>query len=310
MSSQNLPPKKIIHLSDLHAGAGEEEGKPCGNNRSCKDNLSVIMEDIIRTYGESSREYVIVITGDLVDNAKRDPEYAQAKEELAKLKNAGFDMLIIPGNHDYGSGAKLKRKFVNMFKNAIYNSLTGISHVMNPPTNPELIVYPKLDIIPQPGTPEAANFAPIAFIGLDSNEGELNFFEAWGANGELGDRQRDLLKKMLKSPEVQACPFKVVYLHHHPFEKEKSNVKPWHSLDDATDLVKLLNKLPVDMVLFGHNHGGEDETLQPGTQLPRIRNVKRIYDGGSSTGKRGGHSPLRVIDLSQPKMGDEVVKTF
>ena len=68
------------------------------------------------------------------------------------LKKNGFTVLVIPGNHDYGTGSLGDKKFVEPFKEKFYNS-RGIT-------------YPKLDIIDE-----------IAFMGLDSTAGELHWHD-------------------------------------------------------------------------------------------------------------------------------------
>ncbi|MHC4725504.1 MAG: metallophosphoesterase family protein [Planctomycetota bacterium] len=151
--------KKIIHLSDLHIGyEGMYE-----RFRAVIHHLAMIKQP--------AKNYVVVITGDIVDEAS-DLNYSMARECLDMLSNQGYRVLVVPGNHDYGSGNCADKKWVKEFKVRFFDTAN--------------ITYPKQDIINK-----------VAFIGLDSMEKELGTWDRRAANGELGKRQRDALDKML-----------------------------------------------------------------------------------------------------------------
>lgn len=241
--------KKIIHFSDLHVGHG--------------DQVNVLRNMISRMIMQKTpaEKYVVVITGDVVENAFDDGSYEMASSQLDRLTKEGFTVLVVPGNHDYGNGGFANKKFVDRFKKHFFGS-TEIS-------------YPKLDIVDN-----------IAFLGLDSTAEEVGFFDRIGADGELGNDQLNRLKKILNSQKVQDCEYKVVYLHHHPFDPRGF----LHHLKDTDELQDVLEGSGIDALLFGHNHDG------------RVWNncwgIKRVYDAGTSTGKGGKDCKHRVIDLS------------
>lgn len=91
--------RRIIHLSDLHIGLN--------NDPVPADQVNQIIDAIIREYPKQDKLYepcdpipIVVITGDLVDYYS--PVHLDtAFELLKKLKNHGFTVLVIPGNHDY-----------------------------------------------------------------------------------------------------------------------------------------------------------------------------------------------------------------
>lgn len=242
--------KKIIHLSDLHVGYGNLTGK-------LRDLVSRII-----FHKQPANDYIIIITGDIVQNANKDGSFEEASAQLDRLKQAGFHVLPVMGNHDCGTGVAATKKNLKKFKKHFYGD--------------KKYKFPKLDIIDD-----------IAFIGLNSMAGELKTFslERFGAEGELGKKQRNILSTQLTSNKVQNCTYKVIYLHHHPFDPQ-----PFHHLKDSVELGEILVQHKIDALLFGHNHAG---LVWNGHW-----NIQRAYDGGTSTGKKGSPNPHRVIDLS------------
>lgn len=192
--------------------------------------------------------------------------YDEAKTHLNRLKDAGFTVLVIPGNHDYGTGIIANKKYVKQFKDCFYGN-----------TN---LNYPKLDIIKN-----------IAFIGLDSMEAEIGTLDRLSAEGELGKPQLERLAEILKKDKVIKCDYRVVYLHHHPFHFILTM-----QLKDSDELGKILKRSKIDALLFGHNHYGKPWHGK--------WDIKRAYDGGTCTGKGQYPNPHRVIDLSR-EPGDD-----
>ncbi len=240
--------KRIIHLSDPHMGFSNLSQR----FRSIVDNILFAMHPAER--------FVIVITGDLVDQAGRPVNYVAAVRQLRRLRLAGFTVLLVPGNHDYGNGLVGDKRFVQRFKQAFFGTLD--------------FEYPLLDVIE--GT---------AFIGLDSMAQELDWDDRLFAEGELGSAQLSRLDEMLKSRPVLAARQRVVYLHHHPFDS-----LPLHQLKDSAALGMVLRRRGnIDALLYGHNHAARKRNGMWG--------IARCYDGGSATRKLGAAGVHRVIDL-------------
>ena len=130
--------KKIIHLSDLHIGYGDLGQRFYG-----------IAEDIIFVK-EPADDYIVVVTGDVVENATDSSSYREAKMYFDKLEAAGFTVLVVPGNHDYGTGNLGSKDYVPLFKTTFFGKAN--------------VTYPKLDIIDR-----------IALLGLDSMADELHW---------------------------------------------------------------------------------------------------------------------------------------
>jgi len=242
--------KKIIHLSDLHVGYRHLAGR-----------FEHIVEHII-FIKEPASDYVILITGDLAQNAVFASNHKRTKVYIERLRGAGFAVLFVPGNHDYGTGSLGSKKYARRFKELFFG-------------DPELL-YPKLDIMDG-----------IAFIGLDSIAEELHWNDRLFAEGELGDAQLQRLEAMLKNERVQSCTYRVVYLHHHPFDPH-----PFHELKDSGALGEIIKGVGnVDALLYGHNHEGKKWNGKWG--------VPRCYDAGTATHKKGRTGYHRVIDLSR-----------
>ena len=245
--------KKIIHLSDLHVG-----------HEDCGDNFRTIIDNIA-FLKQPAENYIVVITGDIVDNANKSIQADEAVESIQLLEKLGYMVLPVPGNHDYGTGTRGDVKFVELFKKKYYK-ITGIT-------------YPKVDII-----------EGVAFIGLDSTAEELQWFDRFLSEGELGHKQLQNLEKVINDPEI-AWLKKVVYLHHHPFD-----FKLGMHLRDSDELKKII-EYKIDALLFGHYH------VQPSTAgkiFHGVWGIPRCYNAGTSTHKNGNPGFQRIIDLSNP----------
>lgn len=249
MTKVNTLMKKIIHLSDLHIGY-----------QDCSEKFSNLIELIKLNY-RPAINYVIVITGDIVENAQQKWAYEEAVALLKRFEDANYTVLVVPGNHDYGNGIKGNERYVSLFKQTFYNDPN--------------ISYPKLDIVED-----------IAFIGLDSMAATFDWFDVWGADGELGKKQIADLDKLLSNTDL-INKKKVVYLHHHPFDGRGF----LHMLKDYQQFKQVIEGR-VDCLLFGHNHEGN--------RYPNKWGIPQCYDGSSSTGKaddQHGITRVRLISL-------------
>jgi 3',5'-cyclic AMP phosphodiesterase CpdA len=242
--------RKIIHLSDLHVGY-----------RDCADRLACVVGNLIFAK-EPASQYVVLITGDLVESALKERSRAEVKRHVETIRQAGFTVLVAPGNHDYGTGDLGYKRYVPIFKQTFFGDV-GVE-------------YPKVDVI-----------EGVAFIALDSMAEELNWHDRLFAQGELGRHQLERLDGCLTAPQVAACTHRVIYLHHHPFDP-----RILHELKDSAALGEILRgRGNVDALLYGHNHEGKKRNGKWG--------IARCYDAGSSTRKQHAAGFHRVIDLSR-----------
>jgi 3',5'-cyclic AMP phosphodiesterase CpdA len=242
--------KKIVHLSDLHVGF-----------RNMIDRWTDLVQVLITQLTPPS-DYVILITGDLVDKPDDHAPYQKTHDILEKLKAVGFTVLVVPGNHDYNGGFLLDKNFVPRFKDVFFGDAQ--------------LQYPKVDIVDD-----------TAFIGLDSLAEELHWYDRLFADGELGKAQLQRLDDRLGDSTVRACEHRVIYMHHHPFA-----LVPFSQLKDARRLRRVIQKHNnVDALLFGHHHLGRSRRNK--------WNILRCYDGGTATGMLPGRVYHRMFDLSQ-----------
>lgn len=242
---------KIIHLSDLHIGH-----KELGKRAWAIANRIILNKP-------QTEDYVIVLTGDLVESGFDVNALSEAEALVEHLRAAKFHVLVAPGNHDVGNGGfatkKASRRFLKLF------------------FGDKKARFPRLDIIHD-----------TAFIGLNSMEAETGLFEGGiSAEGEIGKKQRKRLIKLLTSDKVKSATHRVVYLHHHPLDH-----RPLLYLKDADKFRSSLKGHSIDALLFGHYHEAD---VWNGSW----ESIARIYDGGSSTNKDGASFPHRVIDLSK-----------
>ena len=73
---------RLIHLSDLHFGAHDQ----------------ILVEAVEQRIGEEKPD-LVVISGDFTQRARTE-QFKQACEFLERLRDAGHDVLGVPGNHD------------------------------------------------------------------------------------------------------------------------------------------------------------------------------------------------------------------
>lgn len=73
---------RIVHLSDLHFGAHDE------------GIVAAVEREV-----EAARPDLVIISGDFTQRARTE-QFSQACAFLERLRDAGHDMLAVPGNHD------------------------------------------------------------------------------------------------------------------------------------------------------------------------------------------------------------------
>jgi 3',5'-cyclic AMP phosphodiesterase CpdA len=221
----------LLHISDLHFG----------RNKTTNDEAHAAIDGILSRWGGGTPKPIVVVTGDVVQDGESD-QYDLARAEVGRLRAAGFEVFLVPGNHDYGRmGSHAQAKRFVLFKEAFYPH--------------RLVAYP--DVVKRDGW---------TLIGLNSMKAECGFFDGLLADGELGADQisdTNLVLRQLQEERRAGKTRLVVYLHHHPFVfPDKTlfqQLGEWatHSLKDGADLMHKISGL-ADVVLFGHDHRAWD----------------------------------------------------
>ncbi len=266
---------KVIHLSDIHIGL-------VGN----KERFSSIVDWVIDNKALHDAK-VVLITGDIVQDGFK-WQFEQAQPIIEKLRGAGFTVLTLPGNHDYGKkGVSENFNSVKMFKDYISGDVD----------------YPHRVIIND-----------CVFILLDSMLQEMREYEIPGAQGKLGREQLNKLDEILNDIEENHSSMKVVVaMHHHPFLFGRPfSRNRFLALRDAVSFKeKIIDKnkgdYRVDCLLFGHKHVEFESTSTVNSSESDKYNIGVIYGSGACTERHSSKELLvPVIDIN----ASEVIKHF
>lgn len=264
---------KILHISDLHIGKEETD---VDEWRQAERLVRLIK----RYWGNDGEKPLVLITGDVVDDG-REVEFIEARRILEPLHRAGFQVVPLPGNHDYGwNGAYAQEKRFKLFK----KHLLGIEN---------RVTYPDV--------PYADD--RVALITLNSMRAESGFWDGLLADGELGDAQLNELGEILTTlHNERPKSYKIVVaLHHHPFLFpgdpfiKKTRERLGHRLKDGADFMRLVGGR-IHALLFGHEHRHVDFAKPvDGRVLTEEYDIPVILCSGKSTDPG---LPARIITIA------------
>jgi 3',5'-cyclic AMP phosphodiesterase CpdA len=202
---------RLLQLSDTHVGAGQNYAF-----------LRWIVTWIITHL--NSAEWVIGITGDLVDSPSI-PAYRAISNLIEKLRDAGFDVLPVPGNHDLhyvgldaGFGQEVGREMWREW----------IDPVSSWRSNDQW--------------PRTYDADGVTIIGIDTNAGTSGNWMVDIAKGMVGRDQ--LLELVLLVQDLHN-----VVLGHHRLMWDDA----FHRLIDADELLQVLIDQSMGYVC-GHQH--------------------------------------------------------
>jgi predicted MPP superfamily phosphohydrolase len=218
---------RIAHVSDLHLH--EEESKNVG----VEILLSRIQTELFTNPADHN---YLLVTGDVTDDGSN-PQYQVAQ---TMLKRFAGKLLMVPGNHDYGPcGVSYSAGSAQSFDGLLHN--LKISH-------PYIGKSPAVDHLSDGSGTE------LLTIGLNSNLQTATLVDT--ARGEIGNEQLRALDSILKGASPTA--HKMVYLHHRPLGFSGLFL----ALNDAEDMMAILDQYRVDVVAFGHtgSHMRDNET--------------------------------------------------
>jgi 3',5'-cyclic AMP phosphodiesterase CpdA len=258
---------KIIHISDLHCTSSDHTLGQIQNQILHRDyQNSAAKTDLIARFLIQNKQglgtSVVVMTGDLTDSGD-DSDYTHPQrgviQFINRLKNTGFQVYSIPGNHDYCKEGNqfLTTDEIDRRKRFI-NYITP-QYVNNPK-------YPHIEDI------RDLHGVKARLILLDSMQEELDGNTSNSlAQGTLGKRQLDILDQQVAGfqNDRRAGIKVIVAIHHSPFE-EGDELK----LSDRSRLLEVI-KGRIDCLLFGH------VTRDGLYQMPRYT-TPSVYDTDSA----------------------------
>ncbi len=244
----------LLQLSDLHIGKSAEV---TARARHC-------LAEVRRRWQSINEKPLLVITGDITDDGL-DEQIGIAADEFRKMREAGFEVMVLPGNHDYGSGGTLADP-------ARFRSFCE-----------------KVYLSPVVEFPVRRDHSDFVVLGLDSMQAECGPIDGWLADGELGPAQRNRLDAQLTALQEERRQGKrvVVALHHHPFIFNTKNplllLIDWfgHSLKDGRALRQVLRGR-VDALLFGHEHVQRNFS-SPKEKMAKKLQIPVVLSSGSSS---------------------------
>jgi len=270
---------RILQISDLHIDRNEHV------TQGARQHIARILE----VFGNDTEKPWILISGDVVDDGRED-QFLLANSILQPLREKGFEIYTLPGNHDYGWNGNFA----------------------NPTSYHHYLQYIVQDTTQQ--FPMTYSVGKHFVVMLDSMRAETGFLDHFLADGEIGPTQLNALDIILMRLNAfrKSGSKVIVALHHHPFlypdNSKLEKLGNWfaHYLKDGEDLLQMLAGR-TDVLLFGHEHRHIDFRVQLSDYaLPAKYDIPIILSCGSSSGIAdphpqpgipiGRHSWLLTID--------------
>jgi len=189
----------------------------------------LLLKKIKEKFGiEPGGDRHLLVTGDLVQHGwKR--QFQRATKALTPFKG---NVCVAPGNHDYGfQGFVYRKKCAEYFDNILVRGI-GVNHHY-------ISKNPFSEII------KDSEGNKMLLIGLNSCSMTKTWLDI--AKGDIGDKQRNRLDKILNSSAYKDIP-KIICLHHIPHRRAQGIGM---SLKDYKKLMAVVRDR-VDVLTFGH----------------------------------------------------------
>lgn len=294
----------IIHLSDIHFGARDVNGKQTVMRRffdgdyekTLSAHVAAEFASRYRHFQYNSERFYLVISGDLTYTAEK-KEFEQVRESLDEIASAlGITkerVVLVPGNHDVhwsSTRIDMSHRFDNylaflqhfygeeLFRRR-YPRITWDFHINSDRPLPNEIV-------------SVCHEAGFSVLGLNScvYESDQDHY------GFVGGRQLDTLAQVLDECGGSTKDLRIAVLHHHlhpypePIKMTKED-QVWMDLStirDAGLVERRLGRLGFDIVLRGHKHKPQlRETLIRDREEARSASPRLIVCGAGSAGVNG-----------------------
>ncbi|MDQ3246970.1 MAG: metallophosphoesterase [Pseudomonadota bacterium] len=239
---------RLIHLSDLHFGAHDDR-----------------LVDAVAERIDAEKPDLVVISGDFTQRARTE-QFKDACRFLGRLKDAGHEVLAVPGNHDVPLYDVLRR---------FLSPLTRYKRFIDD------------DLCPYHELPGAT------VLGINTAR-SLTF-----KDGRISHEQMDFIRETFARSDPKAL--RVLVTHHPVFALPVSDgPKLGRAIGRQELALDAINEAGVDLLLAGHNHrasshsardlatrAGSALVIQAGTATSiRLRDEEQSFnridiDGGS-----------------------------
>lgn len=291
------PGKRFVILSDIHVmapslvrrGGSAIDGQADSDLRLIKESddiLSALTDRVLAIHPD----YVLV-TGDMTKDGERE-SHELVISYLKKMKDAGIQVFVIPGNHDCnnpnarvydGSGTDYAQAITRDEFRELYHDF-GYGHGIRHDPN-SLSYICQID-------------DKLVLLGIDSNRDEENTCVNWGAESNHYVNSGRVKEETLMWMEEQLQQVKegnraaVAMIHHHMvphFDREKTLIGSY-IIDDYEQVQQLLLAYGVHLVLSGHLHVSDISC-----------------NGGGVTVSRRAPARAAAVDEQQVTVGDNTM---
>ncbi|HEU5481685.1 MAG TPA: metallophosphoesterase [Sphingomicrobium sp.] len=191
---------RLIHLSDLHFGAHDPA-------------LVEAVESRVHAYEPD----IVVVSGDLTQRARTE-QFQEACEFLGRLREAGHEVLAVPGNHDIPLYDVLRR-----FLSPLTRYMRYIDDTLCP-------------LHELPG---------LTLLGINTAR-SLTF-----SDGRIGHEQMDFIRETLERTDPNALR---VVVTHHPLFALPVGEGVAQAVGRSELALDAIGDAGVDMLLAGHHH--------------------------------------------------------
>ena len=222
---------RLIHLSDLHFGAHDQ----------------TLVEAVEQRIDEEQPD-LVVISGDFTQRARTE-QFKEACDFLERLREAGHDVLGVPGNHDV--------PLYDVFRRFL-SPLTRYKRYVDA----ELCPFHQL--------------ADAAVLGINTAR-SLTF-----KNGHVSHEQMQFIRDSFAATNPHQPRILVT---HHPLFALPIGDGPQlgHLMDDQQSALQSIAEAGVDLLLAGHNHRA---SINDATKLVKGAGKSLVIQAGTATSTR------------------------
>ena len=234
---------RLVHLSDLHFGAHDED----------------LVEAVAHSVDELKPD-LVVISGDFTQRARTE-QFKEACRFLEQLREAGHEVIGVPGNHDVPLYDVLRR-----FLSPLTRYRRFIDETLCP-------------FIELPG---------VAVLGINTAR-SLTF-----KDGRISEEQVEFIRETFSRTPTESVRILVT---HHPLFSLKVGEEVQRAIGRQEMALDAVEAAGVDMLLAGHNHHASSQDA--GDLVTRAGGALVIQAGtATSTRVREQEQSFNTIDIA------------